>query len=238
MTCVLLPEMLAAPSICNVYGLTETYGNCCVSWSDSPLDEKMTGQGPPLPGFRLRIVDPSTRAPLDLYATGEVEVHGYVSPGYTGESGEVYNNSTWTTDGYFRTGDLGYFDDRNIFHFVGRNNEMIKTGGINVSPAEIEGTLQEHPAIAEVVVVGIASSERGEDIVAFLVLRQGNKGVSEEDFRFFCRERLSSYKIPRHFVVVDSLPTTSTGKISRRALALRWASDYAQASVGRAGAAE
>ena len=222
----LAAETLGARSICNVYGLTETYGNCSVTWSGSALDERMAGQGPPLPGFKLRVVDPSTRVPLGPNVTGEVEVHGYVSPGYTGESGEVYNKSTRTADGYFCTGDLGYLDDKNMLHFTGRNTEMIKTGGINVSPAEIEGILQEHPAIAEVVVVGVTSTDRGEDIVAFLVLRQKHMALNEEDLRVFCRGRLSSYKVPRYFVVVELLPTTGTGKVSRRELALRWATDY------------
>ena len=165
----LAAEVLAAPSICNVYGLTETYGNCCVTWSDAPLEERTTCQGPPLPGFKLQIVDPESRAPLATGSAGEVEVSGYISPGYAGESGNLYNASMHTVDGYFRTGDVGYLDSQNSFHFVGRNNEMIKTAGINVSPAEVELILQQHPAIAEAAVVGVASIERGEDIVAFAV---------------------------------------------------------------------
>ena len=221
----LAAEALAAPAICNVYGLTETYGNCCVTWSDAPLEERTTGQGPPLPGFKLRIVDPESRAPLAPGSAGEVEVCGYISPGYSGESGNLYNNSMRTADQYFRTGDVGYLNSKNILHFVGRNNEMIKTGGINVSPAEVELTLQRHPAIAEAAVVGVASIERGEDVVAFVVRK--TEHLSKDELDEYCRSRMSAYKAPRHFVFVEALPTTGTGKISRKELVLKWANEHA-----------
>ena len=165
----LAAEVLAAPSICNVYGLTETYGKLLCH-----LERRSLRRAHDVPRSAPSGVQtanrgsgkPSTPA---TGSAGEVEVSGYISPGYAGESGNLYNASMHTVDGYFRTGDVGYLDSQNSFHFVGRNNEMIKTAGINVSPAEVELILQQHPAIAEAAVVGVASIERGEDIVAFAV---------------------------------------------------------------------
>jgi fatty-acyl-CoA synthase len=222
----LAAEILAAPHICNVYGLTETYGNCCVTWNDAPLDQRLNGQGPPLPGFTLRIVDPDSRHALKPGTVGEIEVSGRITPGYAGESGDRYNAATKTADGFFITGDLGFLDDDGHFHFVGRNTELIKTGGINVSPVEIETVLQQHDKISEAVVIGATSVEQGQEIVAFIVTRDGFQ-LDDANLRTYCRERMSTYKVPNTFVFVDSMPVTPTGKLSRKDLKAKWFSKHA-----------
>ena len=192
-----------------------------------------TGQGPPLPGFKLRIVDPESRAPLAPGSAGEVEVFGYISPGYSGESGNLYNASMHTVDRYFRTGDVGYLNHKTVFFSfcLARNNEMIKTGGINVSPAEVELTLQQHPAISEAAVVGVASIERGEDIVAFAVKK--TESLSEKDLDEYCRSRMSAYKTPRHFVFVEALPTTSTRRFLAKSSCLNGRTTMPESSSHR-----
>lgn len=214
----LAAETLGARSICNIYGLTEAYGNSTVTWCDTPLNNRANCQGPPLPGMVLRIVDPETRIELTAEGVGEVEIGGYVSPGYTGTSSKL-NDQFFTRDGYFRTGDLGFIDSAGDFHFVGRNSEIIKSGGINISPAEIENILRQHPAVGEAIVVGANVPIRGEAIVAFVVMAKGAT-VSSKELQNFCKARVSSYKVPDIIEFRDSLPTTTTGKFSRRELKL------------------
>lgn len=207
---------LGAAQICNIYGATEIYGNSCVTPCDWPLDRRMAGQGPPLPGVRLRIVDPETGAVLPAGATGGIEVAGYATPGYCGASAAA-NAEAFTGDGYFRTGDLGSLDDEGGLHFVARGADIIKRAGINVSPAEIESLLLAHPAVAQAAVVGAAAGELGEAIVAFVVPRPGS-GVTSEALRDHCRGLASSYKVPDRIELRASLPVTETGKLFRRAL--------------------
>ena len=209
-------EELGAAQICNIYGATETYGNCCVTPCDWPLERRIHGQGPPLPGTRLRIVDPETGSALSPNEAGAVEVAGHVTSGYSGASAEL-NASAFTADGYFRTGDLGLLDEEGCFHFVGRDTDMIKRAGINVSPAEVESLLLQHPAVAQAAVVGAAAGERGEAIVAFVVRAPG-RTTDAEALREHCRRLASSYKVPDRIEICAELPATETGKLLRRAL--------------------
>jgi fatty-acyl-CoA synthase len=220
-------EELGAAQICNIYGSTETYGNCCVTPSEWPLQRRMHSQGPPLAGMRLRIADPETGSALGANETGAVEVAGHVTPAYSGASAE-HNTSAFTADGYFRTGDLGFLDDAGCFHFVGRDTDMIKRAGINVSPAEVESLLLRHPTVAQAAVVGAAAGERGEAIVAFVVPAAGATADAEA-LRAHCRALASSYKVPDRIEICAELPATETGKLLRRAL-----KDRAEALVDKA----
>jgi fatty-acyl-CoA synthase len=210
---------LGAAQICNIYGATETYGNCCVTPCDWPLARRMAGQGPPLPGMRLRVVDPESGAPVSAGATGTLEVAGYITPGYSG-AGAAHNAAAFTPDGWLRTGDLGFLDAEGCFHFVARGSDVIKRAGINVSPVEIETLLLRHAGVAQAAVVGAAAGELGEAIVAFVVPLPG--AAPEPDaLRAHCRGLASSYKTPDHIEICASLPLTDTGKLARRTLRQR-----------------
>lgn len=207
-------EQLGVSDVCNVYGSTETYGNCCVTPHTMPLERRATCQGPPLPGVELRIVDPEDRRPRATGDVGEIEVRGHITPGYLGGDG---GSDSAFADGWFRTGDLGTLDDDGNLAFVGRSTEMIKSSGINVSPAEVERFIAGHPEVSEVVVVGAPHHVKGEVAVAFVRL-QPRSTLSSEDVVAFCKGRIAGYKIPAAVVVQDAIPRTVTGKISRRAL--------------------
>ncbi|HEX5454205.1 MAG TPA: class I adenylate-forming enzyme family protein [Stellaceae bacterium] len=207
---------LGAADICNVYGSTETCGNCCVTPCDWPLDRRIAGQGPPLPGNRLRIIDPDSGAALPAGDAGAVEVAGYITPGYAGASA-ANNPAAFTADGWFRTGDRGFLDTEGNFHFVARDADIIKRAGINVSPAEVESLLLLHPAVAQAVVVGADAGERGQAIVAFVVAKPGAP-IGGDDLRAHCRALASSYKVPDRVEIRPLLPVTETGKLFRRAL--------------------
>ena len=207
---------LGATEICNIYGSTETYGNCCVTWAHWPLDLRANCQGPPLPGVHLRVVDADTRKPCPAGQQGEVEVSGYLTRGYVNASADQ-NTASFTADGYFRTGDLGHLDDDGAFVFAGRSSEIIKRSGINVSPAEVEEILQQHPDVGLAGVVGLADAEKGELIIAHVVAKPGAT-PSPDTLIAHCKAIASRYKVPDRIEIVAALPLTATGKVMRREL--------------------
>jgi fatty-acyl-CoA synthase len=205
-------DELDVPGICNIYGSTETYGNCCVTHHDSPLELRLTTQGPPLPGVELRVVDPDGEVvpPGEL---GELQVRGRVMPGYLGApeaTAEVL-----TADGWFRTGDQCGVGADGAVRFGARLTDMIKTSGINVAPAEVESFLSGHPAVTDVAVVGAPHPSRGEVVVAFVT----GAGLDGDELREYCRRGIAGYKVPWRVLVVPELPRTGTGKLTRTALA-------------------
>lgn len=209
-------EVMGAAGMCNVYGSSETGGNCCVTHHDWPLERRANCQGLPLPGVMLRIVDESSGTPLGPNQPGLVEVKGpYVMHGYTASSA-VHNASVFTPDGWFQSGDIGQLTDAGEMVFLGRSTEMIKRAGINVSPAEVEDVLLQHPDVAQVGVVG-TPSDQGESIVAFVVPK-GAAQPTAADLAKHCRNLASSYKTPDRFEIVGTLPTTVTGKVMRKEL--------------------
>lgn len=208
-------EELGIEQICNVYGSTETYGNCCVTPAEWPLERKTACQGPPLPGVRLRIQDIETKEFLGPDKVGEVYVTGYITRGYLDTSkGE---NAAFGDDGWYRTGDLGFLDTEGCLHFVARATEMIKTGGINVAPGEVEEFLLLHEKVLEAAVVGAKDATLGEVVVAYVVTAP-DSGLTEEDLRRWCKTRIAGFKVPARFYFVSELPKTDTGKLARRRL--------------------
>jgi fatty-acyl-CoA synthase len=209
---------LGASEICNIYGLTETYGNCCVTDASEPFDIRFATVGQPLPGVELRIVDPDTGSQLPPGDVGEIRVKGYVTVGYYKD--ENKNRAAFDAQGYFVTGDLGFLDSDGRLHFRGRMKEMIKTGGINVAPVEVEETLMAHSAVKLAYVIGVPDPRRDEVIAAIVVPRAGHD-VDEADLLAHCRRQLAAYKIPRlvRFVSEAELPLTTTGKLQKNRLA-------------------
>ena len=208
--------MLGALEICNVYGQTESYGNCCVTPHDWTLERRAHCQGPPLPGVQVRIMHPETGEQLPQGKDGLIEVRGYVTRGY-GEASAELNAAAFAADGFFRTGDMGHLTASGELVFVGRTTEMIKKGGINVSPAEVEDVLMRHPAVGQAGVVGVPDELQGELLAAFIVLRPGTN-ASREDIIAHCRAVASKYKVPDIIEFRSELPVTATGKLMRRDL--------------------
>ena len=209
-------NVLGAREVCNIYGQTESYGNCCVTWHHWPLERRMHSQGPPLPGVTLRIVEPESGRALPAGEVGLIEVAGYLTPGYAGASASQ-NAAAFTTDGYFRTGDLGLVDTDGNLEFKARDSEMIKRGGINIAPAEVEEVLRQHPHVAAAGVAGAPHPDKGEIIVAFVVPARGCT-VNGEELRSHCRKLAATYKTPDRIEIRDALPVTTTGKLLRREL--------------------
>jgi fatty-acyl-CoA synthase len=207
-------EAVRTRELCNVYGLTETYGNCAVTDARDPLDLRLTTQGLPLPGMQIRAVESGTGRPLPAGEVGELRVHGHVTPGYYRDAEQT--RAAFDAEGWFVTGDLGLVRPDGRVSFRGRLKELIKTGGANVAPLEVEGVLMSHPAVKQAFVVGVPDRARGEVGVAAVELREGATATAEA-LTAFCREHLASYKVPARVVFrkADELPRTATGKVQK-----------------------
>lgn len=208
---------LGVTKFSTIYGLTESYGNCTVADADDPFETKVATVGKPLPGVDLRIVDPETGNEQPRGKIGEIRLKGYVTIGYYKD--EDKNREAFDADGYFRTGDLGFLDDADYLHFRGRLKEMIKTGGINVAPVEVEETLLRFPDVKLAFVTGVADARRDEVIAAVIVPQEG-ANLSEAALLEHCRHELAAYKVPRLMTLVREadLPLTVTGKLQKNRL--------------------
>ncbi len=200
---------------CAAYGLTESYGQAMVGNPDDPLEVKLHTNGHALPGFEVSIVDPQTGRALRTGEIGLVLLKGYTTPGYY--RNEEENARTLRPDGYFDTGDLGAIDSAGRLLFHARMKEVIKTGGINVSPLEIEQLLVQHPHIRDAHVIGVPNAARGQLIVAFV---DADRVLAEREVREFIRERAASFKVPHHvlFRTTAQLPRVATGKVAKHRL--------------------
>jgi fatty-acyl-CoA synthase len=210
-------DALQAPELCNVYGSTETYGNCAVCDASDDLDLRLHSQGEPLPGMTIRAVDPETRAPLPTGTVGELAVAGYVTPGYFRAPEQTI--ATFDADGYFLTGDLGMIGEDGRVRYRGRLKEMIKTGGVNVAPLEVEEVLAQHPAVKQAYVVGVPDPAKDEIVAAAVELEDGADATTA-DLIAHCRAQLASYKVPSHIAIRsgEAFPRTATGKIHKPGL--------------------
>lgn len=206
------------PEGVRAYGLTETHGFTNVHDGNDPVGKRCTTEGRTMPGWQVRIADPDTGADLPVGSLGEVRLKGRMMAGY-------YKNpdataQAYDAEGWFRTGDLGSIDAEGYLSFKGRFKEMLKTGGINVAPAEVEEALLELKAIEDVYVTGLPDEVQGEIVAAAIVLRQG-LALSHDDIAEFCKARLAAYKRPRalRFISAADVPLTATGKVHRQRLA-------------------
>jgi fatty-acyl-CoA synthase len=210
-------EAVGARELCNVYGSTETYGNCAVTDAHDPLAARLHTQGLPLPGMDIRAADPETGRPLQSGEIGELCVAGHVTPGYF--RAPELDAAAFDGEGYFHTGDLGLVGDDGRVRFRGRLKEMIKTGGINVAPLEVEGVLLQHPDVKQAYVIGVPDRDKDEAVAAVLELHDAAT-TDAAAIVAFCRERLASYKVPTRLVFRkdEELPRTPTGKIHKPGL--------------------
>jgi len=193
------------------YGLTETGLNV----SHTATDIRPGSVGVPLPGVLVRLWAES--APAARGADGEIQIRGpHVFHGYGGAAAATA--AAFTPDGWFRTGDVGQLDP-GTGHLVirGRIKEMIITGGLNVYPREVETVLEEHPAVAEAAVAGVAHPHWGEQVTAWVAVRPGH-AFDEAALIAHARTVLAGYKCPKRVYPLPALPRTSVGKLLRTAL--------------------
>jgi HIP---CoA ligase len=181
------------------YGLTEA-GNVTLSRPGDSFEDVATTAGLPCEGVDVRVAD-----------DGEVLVRGYgVMKGYLDDPAATAE--AIDEDGWLHTGDLGNFDDAGRLRVVGRKKDMFIVGGFNAYPAEIEGFLLEHPAVAQAAVIGVSDDRLGQVGKAFVVVKTK---VGEDDLLMWCRERMAGFKAPRSIVFLDQLPLNATGKVMK-----------------------
>jgi oxalate---CoA ligase len=210
-----LEELFGAP-VLDSYGLTEMVG----ATRSTPSLRKPGSVGKAIDG-EMAIIDDAGR-PQPPETEGEVVIRGpMLMSGYLDDA--EANQSAFTENGWFRTGDIGRLDHEGYLFLLGRRKEIINRGGKKISLPEVDNVLATHPAVADVAAFAIPHRTLGEDVAAAVVLRL-NAEASELDLRRFAAERLAAHKVPRKIVFVQDIPRTSLGKVKRNALAERFRS--------------
>jgi fatty-acyl-CoA synthase len=195
------------------YGMSEFGVGAAIGALDSTEEQSCEASGYPAPGYEIRVIDPATGRDQPAGTPGEILVRGYtVTRGY-------YNNAAATAatidaDGFVHTGDMGLLRADGHLRFMGRYKDMLKIGGENVDPMEVEAYLMSHPGINLAAVVGYPDPRLSEVAVAFVRCEPGH-ALSAADVEAHCRGRIASFKIPRAVVFVDEFPMTSSGKIQK-----------------------
>ena len=201
-----LEEVFAAPVI-ETYGMTETASSYVACNPLPPRRRKPGSVGLPL-GLDVAIMD-EAGALLPTGQTGEVVVQGSsVMAGYDGD--EAATEAAFAGD-WFKTGDLGFFDDDGYLFLTGRIREMINRGGEKIAPQEVDDVLLEHPAVAEVVTFAVPHATLGEDVASAVVLRSGG-AATPKDIRQFAIGRIAEFKVPRQVLIVSEIPKGPTGQ--------------------------
>ncbi|WP_415257505.1 AMP-binding protein [Thauera phenylacetica] len=194
------------------YGMTETSPVSFQSGTDDPIDRRVSTVGRVQPHLEVKIVDNEGRI-VPRGQSGELCTRGYsVMLGYWDD--EARTKEAIDAGGWMHTGDLAVIDDEGFCNIVGRIKDMVIRGGENIYPREIEEFLYAHPKVLDVQVVGIPDQRFGEELCAWIILREGER-LSEDEVREYCKGQIAHYKIPRYIRFVDSFPMTVTGKIQK-----------------------
>jgi fatty-acyl-CoA synthase len=203
---------MAEVSIC--YGMTETSPVSTQTRMDDDLERRTETVGRVMPHLEVKVVDPVTGLPVRRGEPGELCTRGYsVMLGYWEQPDKTAE--AIDTGGWMHTGDLAVMRADGYVNIVGRIKDMVIRGGENVYPREIEEFLYSHPDIADVQVIGVPDARYGEELMAWVRMKEGRPPITIDELRAFCTDRLAHYKIPRYVRVVDEFPMTVTGKIRK-----------------------
>jgi len=194
------------------YGLTEASPVLTQTRRDDPVGKRVESVGKPLPNIEVKVIDPVTGEDLPPNTPGELVARGYgIMKGYYKMENETKKA---IRGGWLHTKDSAQIDEEGYFSIHGRIDDMIIRGGENIYPREIEEFLYTHKLVKDVSVVGVPSIKYGEEVCAFVELREDSK-VTEEDIKQFCKEGISRFKVPKYILFVDEFPMTASGKIRK-----------------------
>jgi acyl-CoA synthetase (AMP-forming)/AMP-acid ligase II len=195
-------EELPFSTLATGYGLTEA-GTVTLSRPGDSFEDIATTAGVACDGVEIHIAD-----------DGEVLVRGYtVMQGYLDDPAATAE--AIDADGWLHTGDLGTLDDAGRLRIVGRKKDMFIVGGFNAYPAEIEGFLLEHPAVAQAAVIGVPDERLGQVGKAFIVVKDGKTTIGDDELIAWSRDRMAGFKVPRFVEFLDELPLNATGKVMK-----------------------
>jgi len=194
--------------------MTETSPVSCQTRSDDDLERRTATIGRVHPHVEIKIVDPATGETLERGATGEFCTRGYsVMLGYWDDAEKTAE--AVDDEGWMHTGDLAVMREDGYCNIVGRIKDMVIRGGENIYPREIEEFLYAHPDIEDVQVIGVPDEKYGEELCAWIRIREGREPLDAEAIAAFSAGRLAHYKIPRYVIIADEFPMTVTGKIRK-----------------------
>ncbi|MEU8302662.1 AMP-binding protein [Actinomadura sp. NPDC048955] len=207
-------ERLGMSEVAICYGMTETSPVSTQTRAGDSLERRVSTVGTVLPHLEIKVVDPETGVTVPRGVPGEFCTRGYsVMLGYWDEpdkTAEAVDTARW-----MHTGDLAVMDGEGYVNITGRIKDMVIRGGENIYPREIEEFLYTHPDIVDAQVIGVPDEKYGEELMAWVRLREGVPGLTAGELRAFCEGRLAHYKIPRYVHVVEEFPMTVTGKIRK-----------------------
>lgn len=206
-------EVMGASEITICYGLTEASPVISQTKTDDPIEKRVSTVGKPHPHVEVKIINPATGKELPKGESGELCTRGYhVMKGY-------YNNPEATReaideDGWLHTGDIARLDEDGYLDITGRMKDMVIRGGENIYPREVEEFLYTHPGVSDVQVVGVPDERYGEELMAWVIPKDGME-LDVEEIRAFCKGAISHHKIPRYIEFTDAYPMTASGKIQK-----------------------
>lgn len=205
---------MGVPEVTICYGMTETSPVSTQTRPDDSIERRVSTVGRVHPHLEVKIIDPNTGLTVERGTPGELCTRGYsVMLGYWDRpdlTAEVIDAARW-----MHTGDLAIMDYEGYVSIVGRLKDTVIRGGENIFPREIEEFLCTHPDILDVQVIGVPDRKYGEEIMAWVRMRDGVRPLDAEALRAFCAGKVAHYKIPRYVHVVDEFPMTVTGKVRK-----------------------
>jgi fatty-acyl-CoA synthase len=202
-----------AKDVCIAYGMTETAPVSFITRPEDTVERRVSTVGQVATDVEAKVIDTETGETVPIGQPGEVCTRGYLvmrgyweNPGATAEAVDA--------EGWMHTGDLGVMDEHGYLNIVGRSKDMVIRGGENLYPVEIEQALFQHPAVASAQVIGVPDERMGEELMAWIVLRDGAQ-ATEDEIRDYCRQHLAHFKVPRYVKFVEEFPLTVTGKVQK-----------------------
>ncbi|KQO42880.1 AMP-binding protein [Aeromicrobium sp. Leaf245] len=207
-------QRMGAEEVSICYGMTETSPVSTQTRTDDSVERRVSTVGRVHPNLETKVVDPATGEVVPRGTAGELCTRGYsVMIGYWQEPEKTAE--AIDADGWMHTGDLAVMDDDGYLSITGRIKDMVIRGGENIYPREIEEFLITHPDVLDAQVVGVPDARYGEELMAWLRMRDGSEPLTVEAVRDFCTGRLAHYKVPRYVHVVEEFPMTVTGKVRK-----------------------
>ncbi|HSI67089.1 MAG TPA: AMP-binding protein, partial [Planococcus sp. (in: firmicutes)] len=204
---------MGASEITIAYGQTESSPVITQTKSDDAIEKRVSTVGRPHPEVEVKIIDPATNETVPVGVPGELCTRGYhIMKGYY--QNEEATKQAIDEEGWLHTGDIAVEDEDGYIAVTGRIKDMVIRGGENIYPREIEEFLYKHEAIQDVQVVGVPDPKYGEELMAWIILKEG-KQLDAETLRGYCKGKISHHKIPRYIEFIEEYPMTASGKIQK-----------------------